>query len=419
MVYCTSVCDRFDLTYQPLRERVTPRSRPYGDVLTYHNDNLRTGQNLQETILTPKNVNTSAFGKVFSYPVDGAIYAQPLYIKNLPMGDRGTRNVVYVVTEHDSVYAFDADQNAPRPPLWQDSFLDLGSNVTPVPCADEPEACDMLGTEIGITSTPVIDLNTETLYVCAFTKERGNYTYRLHALDLVTGSEKFEGPVLVGGMVPGTGDGTDGKNVAFNPYYHLQRSALLLANDTVYIAFASFGDTPPYHGWLFGYWSHTLRQRAVLNLTPNGGAGGIWEGGNGAASDTDGNVYLVTGNGTFDAVGGQDFGSSFVKLLPKASSLLVVDSFTPFNYEDLNNRDYDVGSGGPLLLPDQVGNHPHMMLAGGKEGTLYLVDRDNMGRFHEGDNSQIVQSLPNIVAPVFSTPAYWEKKYTLVQLATP
>src|SRR5215831_15524017 len=309
---------------------------PTGDVLTYHNDNLRTGENLQETVLTPTNVNSTGFGKLFSYPVDGAIYAQPLYVKNVPMGARGVRNVVYVVTEHDSVYAFDADQKPPGP-LWQDSFVDPGSNVTTVPCADEPNACDALGTEIGITSTPVIDPDTETLYVCAFTKEPGGYTYRLHALNLATGSEKFGGPVLIRGSVPGTGDQSDGKNVDFSPYSHLQRSALLLANGAAYVAFASFGDARPYHGWIFAFDSHTLQTRALLNLTPNGNAAGIWEGGNGPASDRDGNIYVVTGNGTFDAdAGGQDFGNSFVRIMPKGRSLSVVDSFTPFNYSDLN-----------------------------------------------------------------------------------
>ena len=390
---------------------------PTGNVLTYHNDNLRTGQYLQETVLTPQNVNSTGFGKLFSYPVDGAIYGQPLYVKNLQMGSYGVRNVVYVVTEHNSVYAFDADQKAPGT-LWHVSFLDPGSSVTPVPCGDEPEACDFLGTEIGITSTPVIELLSKTLYVCAFTKENGNYTYRLHALNLATGSEKFKAPVLIRGLVPGTGDGSDGVNVTFSSYYHLQRSALLLSNGIVYIAFASFGDSRPYHGWLFGYDSHTLRQWAVLNLTPNGDAAAIWEGGNGPASDSAGNIYVVTGNGTFDAdVGGQDFGDSFVKLMPGAGSLSVVDSFTPFNQADLNARDYDLGAGGPLLLPDQGGSHPHLMLAGGKEGTLYLVDRDNMGRFHAGDNSQIVQSLVKIVGQVFNTPAYWQNKVYVAGIA--
>jgi len=390
---------------------------PNGDVLTYHNDNLRTGQNLQESVLTPKNVNSTGFGKLFSYPVDGAIYAQALYVKNLPMGALGVRNVIYIVTEHDSVYAFDADQKAPQP-LWHDSFVDPGSNVTPVPCADEPEACDILGTQIGITSTPVIDLDTETLYVCAFTKEGGNYAYRLHALSLATGSEKFGGPVLIQASVPGTGDGSDGVNVAFNQHNHLQRAALLLANGVVYVAFASFGDVHPYHGWLFGYDAHRLRRRSVLNLTPNGAAAGIWEGGGGPASDSTGNIYVVTANGTFDAdVGGQDFGDSFVKLTPGANSLSVVDFFSPFNQADMDAIDGDLGAGGPLLLPDQGGSHPHLMLAGGKEGTLYLVDRDNMGRFHAGNDGQIVQTLVGFFPSIYSTPAFWENKVYIAAYA--
>jgi len=390
---------------------------PKGDVLTYHNDNLRTGENLQETVLTRKNVNSTGFGKLFSYPVDGAIYSQPLYVKNLPMGALGVRNVVYIVTEHDSVYAFDADQKAPGP-LWQDSFVDPGSNVTPVPCADEPEACDILGTEIGITSTPVIDLDTETLYVCAFTKEGGNYAYRLHALNLATGSEKFGGPVLIQASVPGTGDGSDGVNVGFNPHNHLQRAALLLANSVVYVAFASFGDVRPYHGWLFGYDAHRLRRQSVLNLTPNGAAAAIWEGGGGPASDSTGSIYVVTANGTFDAdVGGQDFGDSFVKLMPGANSVSVVDFFSPFNQANMDAIDGDLGAGGPLLLPDQGGSHPHLMLAGGKEGTLYLVDRDNMGRFHAGDDSQIVQTLVGFFPSIYSTPAFWENKVYIAAYA--
>jgi hypothetical protein len=385
-------------------------------MLTYHNDNLRTGQNPQETVLTTENVNSSKFGKAFSYTVDGAIYAQPLYVQNLLIPVHGVRNVVYVVTEHNSVYAFDADQKAPGT-LWHVDFVD-GSIVTPVPCADEPQACDFLGTEIGITSTPAIDLDTKTLYVCAFTKTGDSYAYRLHALDLRTGSERFGWPVLIQGSVPGTGDGSDGVNVAFNAHNHLQRSALLLANGVVYVAFASFADAHPYHGWLFGYDTHRLKPPTVLNLTPNGAGAGIWQSGAGPASDSAGNIYVVTGNGTFDAdLGGQAFGDSFVKFMPEASSPSVVDFFTPFNQASMDAVDHDLGAGGPLLLPDQGGNHPHLMLAGGKEGTLYLVDRDNMGHFLAGDNSQIVQPLEKIVGEVFSTPAFWESKVYIAGVA--
>jgi hypothetical protein len=295
----------------------------------------------------------------------------------------------------------------PTGPFGKFLSLILVPKVTSVPCGGI--TCGYLGTEIGITSTPVIDVQTGTLYVCAFTLESGNLTYRLHALDLGTGAEKFGGPVVIQGSVGGTGDASDGTNIAFDPHFHLQRSALLLANGVAYIAFASFADGRPYHGWVFGYDARTLQQRAVLNLTPNGDSAGIWQSGAGLASDSAGNLYVVTGNGTFDAEG-QDFGESFLKLMPGASRLSVIDSFTPFNYADLNARDADLGSGGPLLLPDQSGGHPHLMLAGGKDGTVYLVDRDNMGHFRPGDNSQIVQYLPNIVGPLYSTPVYWENK---------
>ena len=379
-------------------------------MLTYHNDNLRTGQNLIETVLTPQNVNSASFGKRFSYGVDGAIYAQPLYVENLHMNHWGARNVIYVVTEHDSVYAFDANEKAPGT-LWHVSLLGSGSHATSVPCADEPSACNFFGAEIGITSTPVIDIHTATLYVCAFTKESATYTYRLHALDLATGSEKFAGPVVIQGIVPGKGDGGDSTKIPFTPYGHLQRSALLLSNGVVYIAFASFADNPPYHGWLFGYDAHTLQQQSVLNMTPDGAQGGIWQSGNGPAADSTGDVYLVTGNGTFNAdVGGHDFGDSFVRIKPGNGSLSVVDFFSPFNQATLLAEDEDLGAGGPLLLPDQAGAHPHLMLTGGKEGTLYLVDRDNMGHFRSGDNSQIIQSLVNVVGPIFCTPAFWENK---------
>jgi len=388
-----------------------PTPTTVGITLTQRNDNARTGQNLQETMLTTTNVTSAGFGKLFSYPVDGAIYGQPLYVQNLQIPSQGFHNVVYVATEHDSVYAFDADQKAPGT-LWTVNFTNSANAVTTVPCADEPAStCTFLGTEIGITSTPVIDLSTKTLYVCAFTKESGTYIHRLHALDLTTGAEKFGGPVVIQATVPGNGDGHSGGNVAFSAFTHLQRSALLLLNGVVYLTFASYDDTPPYHGWVLGYDSQTLASVSVLNLTPNGSDGGIWQSGAGPAADASGNVYLITGNGTFDAnVGGSDFGDSFVKLQPTASSLSVADYFTPSDQYNLQSFDLDLGSGGPLLLPDQTSSHPHLMLSGGKQGTLYLVDRDNMGHFNATDDSQIVQSLVSATGPIFSAPAYWDNK---------
>jgi hypothetical protein len=260
----------------------------------------------------------------------------------------------------------------------------------------------------------VIDIETKTLYVCALTKENGTYVYRLHALDLVSGSEKFGGPVTIQGSVSGTGAGGDGTNVAFDAHQHLQRSALLLNHGVVYIAFASFDDTPPFHGWIFGYNSQTLQQRAMLNLSPNGSDGGIWESGGGLASDTAGSLYLVTGNGTFDAdSGGQDYGDSFIRLTQGYSSLAVADFFTPYNQLHLDMGDADLGSGGPVLLPDQSGSHAHLMLGAGKQGILFLVDRDNMGHFHPTDNNQVVQSV-QMGGGIFSTPAFWVNKLYVV-----
>jgi PQQ-like domain len=387
-----------------------PPPTAVGLILTQHNDNARTGQNLQETTLTPTNVTSATFGKLFSYPVDGAIYGQPLYVQNLTIAAQGVRNVVYVATEHDSVYAFDADQKSPGT-LWTVNFTNSANGVTTVPCADEPETCEFVGTEIGISSTPVIDLSSKTLYVCAFTKEGGAYIHRLHALDLTTGAEKFGGPVVVQATAPGNGDGSSGGNLAFSSFTHLQRSALLLLNGVVYLTFAAYDDSPPYHGWVLGYDSQTLASVSVLNLTANGSDGGIWQSGVGPAADASGNVYVITGNGTFDDnTGGGDFGDSFVKLQPNANSLTVADYFSPNNQAMLSTDDDDLGSGGPLLLPDQTSSHPHLMLSGGKQGTLYLVDRDNMGHFNANDNSQIVQSLVGAVGAIFSGPAYWENK---------
>jgi hypothetical protein len=323
-----------------------------------------------------------------------------------------------VVTEHDSVYAFDGDQKSPGT-LWQVSLADAASNATSVPCADATTACSFIGTDIGITSTPVIDIDTKTLYVCAFTKESGTYVYRLHALDLVSGAEKFGGPVAIEGSVSGTGDGSDGTNVAFNAHQHIQRSALLLNHGVVYIAFASFDDTPPFHGWIFGYDSHTLKLRAMLNLSPNGSDAGIWESGNGLASDDAGNMYVMTGNGTFDAdSGGPDYGDSFVKLKRAGSSLSVKDFFTPYNQAHLDVSDADVGSGGPMLLPDQSGSHAHLMVGAGKYGPIYLIDRDNMGHFNLADDSQIVQSIQfgSPVGNIWGTPAFWMNKVYIVPL---
>jgi uncharacterized protein (TIGR03437 family) len=378
-------------------------------VLTYHNDLARTGQNLAETTLTPANVNMRQFGKLFSYPVDGYVYAQPLYMPAVAIPGKGTHNVVFVATEHDSVYAFDADSGL-IDPLWQVSFIDPASGVTTVPYQNAFN-CTQIVPEIGITGTPVIDPASGTLYLVAMTMEVAggvtSYAHRLHALDLTTGAERSGSPVLIQASVAGTGD--KGSTVSFIPRNYKSRPGLLLLNGVVYTSWSSHCDAGTYHGWLMGYDAKTLTQVSVYNNTPNGSQGSFWASGAAPAVDAQGNIYLDAGNGTFDAdTGGTNLGESFIKL-STSSGLSVVDYFAPFNQLDLNRRDLDTGSSGTLLLPDSAGSpqHPHLLTSAGKEGRIYLLDRDNLGHFQAGSDSQIVQSLAGAVGGMFSIPAYF------------
>ena len=373
----------------------------YPGTFTHHNDAARTGQNLGETVLTPANVRTASFGKLQSYQLDGMAMASPLYAANVTIPGQGVHNVVYVATEHDSVYAFDAD-GLSAAPLWQRSFL--GPGVTTVPAADTGECCD-IAPEIGITGTPVIDPVTGTLYVVGKTKEVSGgttaYVQRLHALDMTTGNEKLGGPVILQASVPGTGNGSSGGAVAFDALRENQRPALLLSNGVVYIAFGSHGDFQPYHGWVLGYDATTLARVMAYNASPNADGGGIWQANGGPAADAAGNIYLITGNGAFDAnTGGKDYGDTFVKIAPSGA---VLDYFTPWNQATINSNNFDLGAAGPLLLPDQPGSHPHLIVSAGKNNTVYLVDRDAMGHYSAANNdNQIVQSLVNIFP--FGTP---------------
>lgn len=388
------------------------------NVLTYHNDEPRTGWNTNETVLTPVNVSKTSFGQVFFFPVDGYVYAQPLILSGVDVPGDGIRNLVFVATQHDSLYAFDADDGNANPlPIWHRSFIDPANGVTSVPTGDVGSG-DIVP-EIGITSTPVIDASTGTIYVEAKTKEVKNgiaqYIHRLHAIDVATGAEKLGGPVVIQATVKGTGDGNDAKgNVPFNGLRQMNRPGLALVNGIIYIAFASHGDNGPYHGWVLGYNADSLTQSRVYNTTPNGGLAGIWMAGAPPASDPQGNLYAITGNGTFNTnsttASARSYGDSFLKLTNSGSSLIVADYFAPFNQDALNSVDADLGSGGALVLPDSVGSalHPHLLVGCGKEGKIYLLDRDNMGHFSSVNDNAVVQSVAGAISGTWSMPAYYK-----------
>jgi hypothetical protein len=433
-------------TFRPRLERLETRLAPANaDVLSFHNDSFLTGQNLQEEVLTPANVNATSFGKLFSQPVDGPIYAQPLYKANLMIG--GTpHNVAFVATEHDSVYAFDLVDNPvtglSATQLWKTSFINTAAGITPIP-ASELGNPDIVP-EIGITGTPVIDGSTNTLYVDARTREvRGSvvhYVQKLHALDITTGAEKFGGPYTIGDttqggpdggwtnttsiVVAGTGDGAgpDGM-VRFNAARQLQRPALQLASGVVYVAWASQADFRPYHGWVIGFNASTLQPVRWFNTTPNAGGAGIWESGGGLSVDPQGNLYFAEGNGfganAYDPAHG-NYSESVLKLSPSGSQFNVADYFTPHEWQTLDIQDADLGSGGVMLLPDFVGSaaHPHLMVELGKSGKLYLIDRDNMGRLNNpgpdptGGPDLVVQTVTAGQRGVWGNPAFFQVNAT-------
>jgi hypothetical protein len=355
-------------------------------------------------------VNSIHFGKLFAFPVDGQIYAQPLYVPGVSVPGKGTHNVVYVATEHDSVYAFDAD-GATTTPLWQRSFVNPAAGITTVSDADFSQPYDAIAPEIGITGTPVIDSSSGTLYVVVKTKEDSNFVQRLHALDISGGAEKFGAPVEIRAAVPGAGVRNDGNgNVVFDSLINLQRAGLLLVGKTVYIPFGSHGDFDPFNGWVLGYDVQSLKQVIAYAPDADGAGGSVWQSGGGPAADTAGNIYVQVANGDFDVVdGGRDYGDSALKLQPSGNSFNVIDYFTPFDQQTLNQLDLDLGSGGIVLLPDQSGVPNHLLLASNKAGKLYIIDRDHMGHFHAGDDSQILQTI-QLEGGIFSTPAVWQDK---------
>ena len=404
-------------------------------VTTQHNDIARTGANTTETILTPANVNTAAFGKLFSLPVDGYVYAQPLYLPNVTIAG-GTHNVIFVATEHDSVYAFDADGNlgANAHPLWHISLLDAAhgaaSGATTMPSSDVSNT-DLVP-EIGVTSTPVIDPSSNTIYVVGVTKEGPTtYVQRLHALDIATGAEKFGGPRAIAASVAGNGNGSSGGTLNFDPKWEMNRPGLLLLNGIVYLAFGSHGDNGPWHGWVLAYNAKTLAQTGVWCATPNTGGAGTWLTGAGLAADVpdpaghpNGRAFVPTGNGSFDATtpytNAMDFGDSVVALDLSAmasaypANATPADDFTPHEQATLNSSNHDPSSGGVLLLPKAVTGAQNLAIQGGKSGAVYLLNQDSLGGYHPGNTTDPQQKLqmtnaaqPPTNAALFSTAAYW------------
>jgi hypothetical protein len=382
-------------------------------VLTYKYDLARSGENTSETILTTSNVNATHFGKRVSYPVDGQVYAQPLYMPGITIKGK-VHNVVFVATEHDSVYAFDADAKSAGAALWHTTFLTGGATTV----SSSDVNCTDITPEYGITGTPTIDPATGTLYVVANTKENGQVIYRLHALNITTGLDKMT-PVVLQATVTGTGDGSQNGHIKFDPVQQLQRGALLLLNGYVYITFGSHCDNYPYHGWALVYNAATLQRAATFNDSRNGSGSGIWEAGYGLAADSSGNVYMVSGNGTFDlSSGGIDAGDTILKMkLNTAASTLSRESyFTPFNQSCLQSTDNDLGSGGALQIPGSSN-----IVQAGKEGRIYVLNSANMGRYTADPNLQcgtseenrtdidkVVQELPpGTIGGMWSSPAYW------------
>ncbi len=380
-------------------------------VTTFKNDNQRDGQFAGETALNESDVNVTQFGKRVQYSVDGQVYAEPLFLPNLSVGG-GTHNVVFVATENDSVYAFDADATSAVAPLWKVSLLPGGATAV----SSNVSGCGDLTPEIGITGTPVIDPSTGTLFVVSYDTEGGNQVYRLHALNVLTGADKWPA-IVISASVPGTGVGSSGGTISFNPTTNRQRPNLLLENGKVYVGFSSFCDIGAYHGWILSYSFSTtaFTLAGAYADTPNGSDGGIWSGSGGAiAGDPNGNVYYLSGNGTFDAnTGGPDYGDSFVRL---NGSLQVQDYFTPYNQQCLSGADQDLGAGGLLVIPSA-----NVVMSAGKEGRVYVDSTTSMGKFTNDPNlacggtdsasttiDKVQQELPpGTVGSLFSTPALW------------
>ena len=382
------------------------------DVITYHNDNARTGQNLSETTLTLANVNSTSFGKKGEFTVDGKVDAQPLYLSQITVNGQ-KKNVLFVATEHDSVYAFDADSVSGLTSsfLWKVSMLGSGETTS------DTRGCGQVSPEIGITATPVIDRTRNALYVVAMSKDSsGNYFQRLHALDLSTGQELFNGPVAITATYPGVGDNSTAGSVVFDPKQYEERPGLLQIGGTIYTTWSSHCDIRPYTSWVMAFSAATLLQTAVLNLVPNGSEGGIWMAGTAPAADSAGNIFFLEGNGDFDTtLNPQGFpvngncGNCFVKL-STSSGLTLVDYFTPHNTVAESAADTDLGSGGAILLPDlndAGGNPKHLSVGAGKDAIIYVADRDSMGKFNSSADQIYQEVQGQLAGGLFAMPAFF------------
>jgi hypothetical protein len=365
-------------------------------VLTQHNDLNRSGWINQESILNVKNVNRQQFGKIFTRDVDDQIWGQPLIVSNLLI-DNGVHNVVFVTTVNNSVYAFDADSASQRSPYWQMNLTPTGKR--PVLNTDMSGACggsynNFLG-HMGIVGTPVIDTGTKTIFLVAKSVDLNGSTgfvLYLHALDIRTGEEKPNSPVLITAQVSGTGYDSNNDTVTFNSQTQNERTGLLLMNGRVYMGFASYCDWDPYHGWLFSYDTATLQQKGLYMSTPNGSEGGIWMSGMAPAADSSGNIYLASGNGSNDGLENnpnpQNSGESILKLTPAGNQLTISSYFTPYNFQYLDSNDLDMGVIQVMLIPQT-----HLLVSGDKNGELFLVNRDTMGSFNPSSN-QVIQRIP-------------------------
>jgi len=377
-------------------------------VTTSQYDNARTGANTHETILTPRNVNAREFGRRFRIAVDGDVFAQPLYVPRVSLASGVVRNLLFVATEHGSVYAWDADSATARP-AWHVSFIRPEAGVTPVPSRDVH--CPFIKPDVGITCTPVIDLPARTLFVLARTREQSgagvHYAERLHALDLSSGAERPGSPVEVRAAAPGKGDGASSNGVVvFDGLHENPRASLVVVAGKIVLTWASSCDVGPYHGWVITYDARTLRQLGTCNTTPDAAEGGIWQSDTGPAANASGTFYVITGNGGFDAAsGGRDYGNSVLAFAPDGP-LRPASYFTPHDQARLDAEDGDLGSGGPVLAGGDASG-PQRLIFGSKAGTLYVLDPENLGGYHAGGDSGAVQVLPNNSNGEYGAPAYW------------